>query len=91
MIPTTFPQSNRVLTAPDGMPECGDLPVWTDGGFCISRWLPTAEDLEAILNGRPIWLHVACATLGTQPPVALTTDDPFAGQEVTEQRLKAGE
>ncbi len=81
MNPTPFPQSNRALTAPGGMSEeeCGTLQVWTDGDRCISRWEPTAEDLERLMNGGPVWLHIISG--GTQPPVALTTESPFVAPE----------
>jgi hypothetical protein len=77
MTPTRFPQSNRRLTPPEGMTaeECGDLEVFTDGAYCLSRWEPTAEDLERILAGGPVWLWAV--TGGTQPPVKLATEDPF--------------
>lgn len=77
MIPTDFPQANRRLGPPAGLSseQCGTLAVLTDGQHCVSKWIPTAEDLERILAGGPVWLVVWSGA--TQPPVALTTEQPF--------------
>lgn len=75
MTPTAFPQSNRTLTAPSGMPNCSELAVFTDGEHCISAWRPSWRERFAVLFGRPVWLWVVSGQ--TQPPVLLETAFPF--------------
>lgn len=69
MRPTHFPESNRTLTAPPGMDDCEDLPVWTDGTICASRWELSDEERQAIADGAPVWLVVHAG--GTHAPVSL--------------------
>lgn len=69
MKPTKFPQANRNLGAPRGMPDVRDLPVWSDGNECVSCWKMTwRERFSALIFGR-VWLRVRFGA--TQPPVAL--------------------
>jgi len=78
MKPIAFAQANRILTAPAGVSEeeCGPLPTFTDGEVCISAWQPSAEDLERLAQGEPLWLCVSSGQ-ATQPPVMLLTESPF--------------
>jgi len=73
MTPATFPQSNKVLTAPAGMADCGALSVYCDDQHCVSRWRPSLRERIALLFGGSVWLWVRSGS--TQPPVALCTDD----------------
>lgn len=75
--PTTFPEANKILARPASMTdeECVSLPVFTDGQTCISRWQPSADDLERLVRGAPIWVWVISGA--TQPPIAITTESPF--------------
>lgn len=70
MRPDNFPESTKTLTAPPNMPECGELPVWTNGEQCVSCWRPTwRERLSVLLFGR-VWVAIWFGE--TQPPVAVT-------------------
>jgi hypothetical protein len=92
MLPVSFPQANFVYKKPEGWTDeqCGDLSVWKgnvaldDHGnsahTIISCWQPSKEDIEAINQGKPIFLYVTA--LG-QPPVSLSTENPFIQQEQT--------
>lgn len=86
MLPISFPQQNFVYTKPEGWTDeqCGDLGVWKgnvpidDNGntahTIISCWQPSKEDIEAIVAGKPIFLFI---TAPGQPPVSLSTENPF--------------
>lgn len=70
MIPTAFPEQNKTLTKPEGMDDCGSLPVYNDGQQSISCWqMSWRERLSALLRGK-VWLQVYAGS--TQPPVSLT-------------------
>lgn len=72
---TTFPQANKILTAPPGKEsEVYDLPVWSDGTRCISCWQPTEGERAAIARGEPVYLWVMGTT---HPPVAIEVGSPF--------------
>jgi len=77
MKPVEFKGQNCVLQRPQGMSqaECGPLPVFRDGRYCISCWRPGWRDRLAVLFGRPLWLWVWSG--GTQPPVSVSTLHPF--------------
>lgn len=90
MLPVNFPEANIIYRKPEGWTDeqCGDLAVWK--GDCpiddkgntaptlISCWQPSKEDIEAIVAGKPIYLYVTC---NVQPPVSLSTVNPFIQQE----------
>ena len=77
MKPSNFRQSNKTLTKPLGMTEeeCGSLPVWTDDERCLSLWKGTWRDRLLFLIKGEIWLWVWSGH--TQPPVSVTTIDPW--------------
>lgn len=79
MGPVPFPEQNKIFRAPEGMPNCVDLPVWQgeaqDGSpVILSCWQPTREDIVRIAAGAPIWLGVYSRSL---PPVCVTVTNPF--------------
>jgi len=81
MIPTSFDESNAVLSKPADMTheDCECLSVWVgryaDGGPAIvSCWKLTREELEQINRTGRVWLHVFGPAM---PPVALETKHPF--------------
>lgn len=75
MEPIDFKQSNMTLTAPGAMPDCGDLPVYTDGKQCVSCWkMSFKERIKVLFTGR-VWLGVIGHR--TQPPVWLNGNKPF--------------
>lgn len=78
MKPTRFPQQTAELQPPVGMTEaeCGVLAVHRTGIHCISRWRLNWRERLALVFGAPVWLWVWSGD--TQPPVALTTESPFA-------------
>jgi hypothetical protein len=74
MTPTQFPQANTNFTAPESMPDCGDLPTFRGSGQIISCWkMSWKERLKALITGK-VWLGVAGSA---QPPVWLATQSPF--------------
>ena len=83
LTPVPFPEANRVLTAPPGMDNCGDLHTYTDGEVCISAWTAPLGARLAFLFGGKLWLHVISGP--TQPPVALEISDggPFVAPPIT--------
>lgn len=84
MEPSAFREANRNLTPPadwdrDKDGDCGDLPTFTDGHTCISRWrLSWRERLTVLLSGA-VWLGVLSGH--TQPPVWIAARKPFARRE----------
>lgn len=74
MRPITFPQSNKILGKPVGMTdeECGSLPVYCDGTYCLSLWQLSLKERLSILFHGHIWLWVLSGY--TQPPVSLSAD-----------------
>jgi hypothetical protein len=75
MKPSNFPNSNKVLNPPTGMTNCVPLHVFCDNEVCISKWTPSWKDKLNLLFRGEIWLYVMSGK--TQPPVALTTNDPW--------------
>ena len=56
--PTDFPDTNLVLTAPQGMDNCGELHVQCHGDGMLSCWkMGWRERLSALIFGR-IWLNL---------------------------------
>jgi hypothetical protein len=81
MLPVHFDESNKIFNKPECMTdeECSSLSVWqghtTDGlPVIISKWQPSKEDIEAINNGRAIYLSITGIGM---PPVSLFTENPF--------------
>lgn len=74
--PIPFPEYNRVLGAPKGAEGILDLPIWTDGIRCVSKWSLTLPELAEIQRTGHIWLHVWFGD-GTQPPVSVSSENPF--------------
>lgn len=62
MRPGAIRDANFTFKAPPGMDNCCDLHVrqYNDGELCIntSAWYPDAEELQRIVNGQPIFLHI---------------------------------
>lgn len=53
-----------------------DLPVYTNGRLCVSKWKLSEEELqELVRNGGNLYLTVYHAPHNF-PPVGLTTDNP---------------
>jgi len=61
-----------IMKAPEGMENCGDLPVFMDGESCASVWELSKEELEVIQKTGKVILYVYMG--GAQPPVALAVD-----------------
>lgn len=86
MIPIEFLQQNFTYTKPKGWTDdqCSDLHVWKgDVGIgdeqtlmptIVSVWQPSAEDIENIIAGQPIFMLI---TSQNQPPISITTINPF--------------
>lgn len=76
MKPVEFPEANARLTPPSCLTEaeCGKLPVYRDGQYCISCWELSSDDLMEILQTKRVWLWVMGET---QPPVLLTASKPW--------------
>lgn len=79
MRPTQHPSNNAVLGAPPGatIDECRALPITRilyqpgNSAAVVSYWQPTAEQLELLNAGKPVWLSVMGTT---HPPVAIGVD-----------------
>ena len=72
-----FPESNKILTRPEGTTEeqCKSLHVWSDNKYCISLWKPSWRDMFRLLLKGEVWLWVHGGS--TQPPVYVGTEYPF--------------
>lgn len=81
MKPKTFPQAIKTLTKPDGVQNCGDLPVFSDGVQCVSCWKPTFWERIRMIFGAPVYMGVMSGQ--TQPPVWLTSENPFVEPKAT--------
>lgn len=69
--PVNFPESNKLLSSPNGPEDdtVSPLRVWTDGRQCISRWKFTPEELQTLQEtGGAFFVNVLYAG-GTQPPI----------------------
>lgn len=75
MKPVRFKESTKVLSAPESMPECGELHVFNDGKDCISKWKPSFVERIKILFGGCVWLGIMSGD--TQPPVFVSGHYPF--------------
>ena len=81
MKPVDFPESNITLNKPAGMTdeEYAGLPVHKGSDQIISKWkLSFWEKLKVLISGH-VWLSVLSQS--TQPPVYISTDNPFGGPE----------
>ena len=75
MEPVQFNQANSVLTKPEGMTdeECGPLPTYSNGEYCLSCWRPTTfKEWFSFLFYRKIWIYVHSGH--TQPPIVISLD-----------------
>lgn len=86
MNPTDFPYSNRTYVKPEGWTDeqCKTLETYQginedNHPLIISCWKPTPEEIADIVAGKPVWLHILTQV---QPPVLLSTRDPFPRPEV---------
>lgn len=75
MLPSKFPEHNKVLGAPVGMTNCEPLQVYTDGDMCLSQWKMSWKERFHVLFTGKIWLWVFFGA--TQPPVAMQVESPF--------------
>lgn len=88
MEPAKFPQSNKILTAPKGLDNCGVLPVFTNGEICVSLWKLSDEEVQKIIETKHVWLFVWSGV--TQPPVSMSIsesvfEDPEPVHDETEK------
>lgn len=79
MLPLDIPDYNIILGPPPGWTEeeCMTIKAYkgvdlSGDEFILTQWMPSKEDREAILAGRPICLKVIGSLM---PPVALFTTD----------------
>ena len=85
MIPIQFPQVTHTFRRPEEIPDelCGDLPVAVVlqedlvTPLLVYCWKPNYEDIEAIKNGKPIYLIVMSSV---HPPIEITTESPFENE-----------
>ena len=77
MKPRRFGYENKILGKPNGMTdnECGSLPIYTNGSYCISCWETEslAERIRLLITGK-VFLTVIGGD--TQPPVSLVAVNP---------------
>ena len=74
MTPTSFPEQNFVFTAPENMPECGNLPAFLHQGGVLSCWEISDEELEVIAKTKRIWVNMSTHTI---PPTSISVEIPF--------------
>ena len=71
MYPVEFKEQTKVLRRPVGMTDrqCANLPVYSDGEYCISCWkMGFIERLKTMIFGKVwVWVHSG----ETQPPITL--------------------
>ncbi len=74
-----FPEANITFEKPTGMDDSECLPIQAYAGrdqngnpHINTVWMPSKEDIDAILAGRPI---VVCVLGEALPPMALFTYD----------------
>lgn len=81
MKPIRFPWANKVLLRPANMAddECGSLPIFNDGRYCLSCWKATLRERIQFLFRGKIWLWVQGGQ--TQPPVCLEIRNPSFKKE----------
>lgn len=77
MTPIEFKEQTQELQKPNDMTdkECGPLPIFNDGGHCISKWKMTFKERLFCLFKGYVWLWVHSGK--TQPPIMITTEYPF--------------
>lgn len=82
MKPADFPESNKILTAPEGQEkEVSDLVCFAgedvEGSpVLISSWRPSWRERIALVFGARIWLHI-WTSQGTHSPISLGTRRPW--------------
>jgi hypothetical protein len=74
MTPQRFAESNIVMRAPKGMPECNDVHAWTDGEKTIVAFRPDPSELVRLNLGEPLFIHICQAPM---PPVGVSVGSPF--------------
>lgn len=63
------------FTAPVNYPDCQDLAAQVlPDGRVITAWLPDQEELELLMQGRPIYVMMWCGR--RFPMTALSVDEP---------------
>jgi len=72
-----FKEANKTLKPPKGPTPCKvvDLPVFSDGEYCISCWRPGIWEIIKLFFTRRIWLSVLSGA--TSPPVMVSIQYPF--------------
>ncbi len=82
MKPLEFEQQSAILAKPNNMTdeECGSLPIYSDGVYCVSLWrMSWRERLSSLFFGRA-WLLVYSGK--TQPPINLLVTREFFEKEI---------
>lgn len=72
--PVEFPEKNFVFTAPQNMPECGELPAHLHGAGVLTCWEFDDEDIEIIQKTKRVWINLHSHTIA---PISLTAEMPF--------------
>jgi len=77
MQPTDFTGTNLTLGKPPGWDEekfgpCIDIRVMQRGSYVISGWLPSPEEIERIVAGKPVFVHVVGHSM---PPMWVDVGD----------------
>ena len=73
MKPIKFKEGNKNLLKPHSMTdeECLDLPIFSNGVDCISKWkMSWRERLHCLFMG---WIWLSVRSGKTQPPVWIST------------------
>lgn len=65
---------NKIFHAPENTTkeQVQDLPVFTNGVVCVSKWMLSAEAIKEIIDTKCIFLSVYMN--GSQPPVFIGSE-----------------
>lgn len=83
MNPVAFEQANKVLKAPEEMPDVIDVYAFVQDGQTITCWQPDPEERAIIAAGGPVWLRVLNEGMH---PSSVEARLPFIEPEPDERR-----
>lgn len=102
MIPVKFKQANKTFGPPVGFEESQVMPIPVYVGtiergaiegapVLVTAWLPSPAELQALINGRPIYISFMGATLPPHFPTVRFVDAISPGVNLREWTCPAPE
>lgn len=84
MKPIEFPEAIKAIQPSgkeysDNVVAVKQLPIWTDGEQCVSKWRLSWRERLAMLFRGTVWVQVLSGS--SQPPIAFWTGKKFFTQE----------